>query len=132
MLCHRFVLSLSALFASFVMMSVVIADSRTTNISRNPTGGFTQRSVEIPPGSRVLFVSGQTATDADGNTPPDADTQADIVYTKVGQTLHDAGMDWSDVVKTNLYMVNPSDIMAIVKAGAKHNPGGVQAGTRFT
>ncbi|MDG2244224.1 MAG: RidA family protein [Rhodospirillaceae bacterium] len=104
-------------------------DAASTNISRNPTGGYTQRSMEIPPGSRILFVSGQTATDADGNTPPDAKTQADIVYAKVGQTLRDAGMDWSDVVKTNLYMINPSDIGAVIKAGAMHNPGGKQAGT---
>lgn len=129
MLCQRFVISITAVFVSFVTLSAVIADGHTTNISRNPTGGYTQRSVEIPPGSRVLFISGQTATDADGYTPPDAETQADIVYAKVGQTLKDAGMDWSDVVKTNLYMTNPADIMAIVKAGGKHNPGGVQAGT---
>ena len=103
--------------------------AESTNLSRNPTGGYTQRSVEIPSGSRILFISGQTATDADGYTPVDAETQADIVYAKVGQTLRDAGMDWEDLVKTNVYMVNPSDIMAIYKAGAKHNPNGVQAGT---
>ena len=129
MLCKRLILIMGTIVASFISLSMVFADGHTTNISRNPTGGYTQRSVEIPPGSRILFISGQTATDADGNTPADAETQADIVYAKVGQTLRDAGMDWSDVVKTNLYMTNPADIMAIVKAGAKHNPGGVQAGT---
>jgi len=127
--------SLSALVSLFAFSAFVTpalaqsSDGGSTNISRNPTGGYTQRSMEIPPGSRILFISGQTATDAEGNTPPDADTQADIVYAKVGQTLKDAGMDWSDVVKTNLYMINPSDIGAIIKAGAKHNPGGKQAGT---
>lgn len=113
----------------FTATLVGSAAAQSTNIVRNPTGGYTQRSVEIPPGSRILFISGQTATDAEGNTPADAETQADIVYAKVGQTLRDAGMDWGDVVKTNLYMVNPSDIGAIIKAGAKHNPGGQQAGT---
>lgn len=33
------------------------------------------------------------------------------------------------MVKTNLYMINPADIGAIVKAGQKYNPGGTQAGT---
>lgn len=128
---HKALLGISATVTPFLIATVIgtAAMAQSTNISRNPTGGYTQRSVEIPPGSRILYISGQTATDADGNTPPDADTQADIVYGKVGQTLKDAGMDWSDVVKTNLYMVNPSDIMSIVKAGAKHNPDGVQAGT---
>ena len=124
---RQFLLSVIATITSIFVVANAAAQS--TNISRNPTGGYTQRSVEIPPGSRILYISGQTATDADGNTPADADTQADIVYGKVGQTLKDAGMDWSDLVKTNLYMVNPSDIMSIVKAGAKHNPNGIQAGT---
>jgi len=104
--------------------------SSTTNISRNPTGTtYTRRTMEIPAGSRILFISGQTATDENGNTPADAETQADIVYGKVGDSLRDAGMDWSDVVKTNVYLVNPSDVGAIYKAGGKHNPGGPQAGT---
>ena len=65
----------------------------TTNIHRNPTDGYTRRSVEIPPGSRVLFISGQTATDAEGNTPADPGEQAEIVYAKIVQTLKDADMD---------------------------------------
>jgi 2-iminobutanoate/2-iminopropanoate deaminase len=105
------------------------SETGSTNILRNPTGGYTQRSVEIPPGSRILFISGQTATDATGKTPPDAETQADIVYGKITQTLKDAGMDWGDVVKTNLYMINPADIGAIYKASGKYNPGGKQSGT---
>jgi 2-iminobutanoate/2-iminopropanoate deaminase len=126
----------TCLLAALLLFSTVAgsaiaqnAENTSTNIVRNPTGGYTQRSVEIPPGSRILFISGQTATDANGDTPADAETQADLVYAKVGRTLRDAGMDWGDVVKTNLYMINPSDIGAIIKAGAKHNPGGKQAGT---
>lgn len=101
----------------------------STNIHRDPTGGYTRRTVEIPPGSRILFISGQTATDADGNTPADAETQADIIYQKIVQSLEDADMSVEDLVKTNVYMVNPSDIGALIKAGQKYNPGGSQAGT---
>lgn len=100
-----------------------------TNIHRNPTDGYTRRSVEIPPGSRVLFISGQTATDENGNTPSDAETQADVVYAKIAETLEDAGMGMEDLVKTNVYMTHPEDIGALIKAGAKYNPGGTQAGT---
>ncbi len=99
------------------------------NISRDPTNSYTRRSVEIPAGSRILYISGQTATDENGNTPPDAETQADIIYGKVVQSLKDAGMGTEDLVKTNVYLVDPSDIGAIYKAGQKHNPGGKQAGT---
>ncbi len=100
-----------------------------TNILRNPTNSYTRRSVEIPAGSRILYISGQTATDENGHTPPDAETQADIIYAKVVQSLEDAGMGVEDLVKTNLYMVNPADIGAVIKAGQKHNPDGAQAGT---
>ena len=55
----------------------------TTNIHRNPADGYTRRSVEIPPGSRILFISGQTATDENGQTPTDPAEQADIVYAKI-------------------------------------------------
>ena len=101
----------------------------TQNISRDPTNGYTRRTVEIPSNSRILYISGQTATDEDGNTPPDAETQADICYSKIVQSLEDAGMTTADLVKTNVYVVNPEDIGALYKAGAKHNPGGNQAGT---
>lgn len=122
--------SAAAFFVSGLTAVKALAQSATsTNIVRNPTGGYTRRSVEIPSGSRTLYVSGQTATDENGYTPPDAETQADIVYSKVAETLADAGMSMKDLVKTNLYMVNPGDIGAIVKAGQKYNPDGTQAGT---
>ena len=99
------------------------------NVSRDPMNGYTRRTVEIPPNSRILYISGQTATDEDGNTPLDADTQADVVYGKMVQSLKDAGMGLEDLVKTNVYVVNPEDVGSLYKAGAKHNPGGKQAGT---
>ena len=99
------------------------------NIIRNPKNSYALRSVEIPPGSRILFISGQVGTDDSGHTPPDADGQADIMYGRVVQCLKDAGMAVEDVVKTNLYMVNPGDIGAILKAGKKHFGGHTQAGT---
>jgi len=101
----------------------------TTNIVRNPHGDYRQRSVEIPPGSRILYISGQTATDENGHTPSDAETQADIVYSRIVETLHDAGMEVSDVVKTNVYLTNPADIGAIFTAGAKYFGDHVAAGT---
>jgi enamine deaminase RidA (YjgF/YER057c/UK114 family) len=101
----------------------------TTNKIRNPHSDYRKRSVEIPPGSRVLYISGQTATDENGQTPPDAETQADIVYAQVVEALHDADMDVGDVVKTNLYMTNPADIGAIMTAHGKYFGGHVAAGT---
>jgi enamine deaminase RidA (YjgF/YER057c/UK114 family) len=105
------------------------AEPAATNVIRNPTGGYTHRTVEIPPGSRILYVSGQTATDDKGYTPPDAATQAEIVYQRILRSLADAGMGPQDLVKTTVYLVDPADIGALVRAGQKYNPGGRQAGT---
>lgn len=99
------------------------------NLLRNPTGGYTRRTVEIPPHSRILYISGQTATDATGFTPADADTQAEIVYQKIIASLEDAGMTLADLVKTTVYLTDPKDIGALIRAGQKYNPGGQQAGT---
>ena len=101
----------------------------STNVLRNPHNDYRNRSVEIPPGSRILYISGQTATDENGHTPPDAEAQADIVYARVVETLDDAGMDVSDVVKTNLYMTNPADIGAIMVAHGKYFGDHIAAGT---
>ncbi len=70
----------------------------STNLIRNPSGGYTHRTVEIPPGSRILYISGQTATGADGKTPADGDAQAEIVYERIAKSLADAGMTMQDLV----------------------------------
>lgn len=101
----------------------------STNLLRNPSGGYTHRTVEIPPGSRILYISGQTATGTDGKTPADGDAQAEIVYARIAKSLADAGMTMNDLVKTTVYLTDPADLPAVIKAGRKYNPNGKQAGT---
>lgn len=123
--------SVTALAACLVLAgaAALAAEPAGTNLIRNPAGGYTHRTVEIPPGSRILYISGQTATDDKGYTPPDAATQAEIVYQRILRSLADAGMGPQDLVKTTVYLVDPADIGALVRAGQKYNPGGRQAGT---
>jgi enamine deaminase RidA (YjgF/YER057c/UK114 family) len=103
--------------------------SSSSNLVRNPNGGYTHRTVEIPPGSRILYISGQTATDADGKTPNDGDVQAEIVYQRIAKSLADAGMTMQDLVKTTVYLTDAADLPAVIRAGRKYNPNGKQAGT---
>lgn len=103
--------------------------SPSGNILRNPAGGYTHRTVEIPPGSRILYISGQTATDPEGRTPADAQIQAEIVYQKIARSLADAGMTMGDLVKTTVYLIDPADVGALIAAGRKYNPSGKHAGT---
>ena len=66
---RKALLGISASITLFLFAAMIgtTAMAQSTNISRNSTGGYTQRSVEIPPGSRILYISGQTETDADGH-----------------------------------------------------------------
>lgn len=97
-----------------------------TNLVCNPDGGFTYRTVEVPPGSRLLYISGQTATGPDGKTPADGGVQADIVYERIARPLADAGMTTEDLVKTTVYLTDAADLPAVIRAGRKYNPSGKQ------
>ena len=99
------------------------------NIYRNPNNSYSHRSVEIPSNSRILFISGQTATDENGNTNSDPDIQAEIVYSKIIESLKNANMSVDDLVKTNVYITDPKYVGSVYKAGQKFNPNGKQAGT---
>ncbi len=100
-----------------------------SNIYRNPNNSYSHRTVEIPPNSRVLFISGQTATDENGKTPADPDIQAEIVYKKILESLEQADMTKDDLVKTNVYITDPKFITSVYKASQKYNPKSKQAGT---
>ena len=100
-----------------------------SNIYRDPNNSYSNRTVEIPPNSRILFISGQTATDENGKTPSDPDTQAEIVYKKIMESLDQASMSIEDLVKTTVYITDPKYITSVYKAGQKYNPNSKQAGT---
>ena len=55
---------------------------------------------------RVLFISGLTATDDQGNIVGKGDivTQARVIFTKIGEILETAGATFDDVVKTVDYI----------------------------
>lgn len=131
---HGISLSHICTIACLVVSTVGLAQSpdpnaASTNLIRNPSGGYTHRTVEIPQGSRVLYISGQTATGADGKTPTDSDAQAEIVYERIAKSLADAGMTMQDLVKTTVYLTDAADLPAVIRAGRKYNPNGKQAGT---
>ena len=100
-----------------------------SNIYRNQKNSYSHRTVEIDSNSRILFISGQTATDENGKTPSDPDIQAEIVYKKIIESLEQAGMTKDDLVKTNVYITDPKYTSAVYKAGQKYNPNSRQAGT---
>jgi enamine deaminase RidA (YjgF/YER057c/UK114 family) len=78
-----------------------------------PTIGFS-RAVRI--GDRVL-VSGTTPVFPDGSCPDDVDAQARRCFAIIGAALAEAGATVADVVRTRMFLVDPTDAGAV---GAVH------------
>ena len=47
--------------------------------------------VEIPPGQRLVFCSGQLGIAADGSIPPDCGSQAELIFQSIAAILREAG-----------------------------------------
>ena len=75
----------------------------------NPTSihpPFAQYShgVEIAPGSRLVFCSGQLGIGRDGSIPVDVESQARLCFRAIAAILGEAGMSLADVVRLNAYV----------------------------
>jgi len=68
--------------------------------------------VVIEPGHRLAFLTGRTGSSPDGSYSGDFETQARNALASVSVLLSEAGMDWSDVVKINVYLTESTDIQA--------------------
>lgn len=76
----------------------------------NPKGvtlaGRYSHAVELPPGQRALYVSGQVGVDSKGKVGAGIEKQCDIVWKNIGAILRSAGMGYSDIVKINAYLTD--------------------------
>lgn len=80
----------------------------------NPEGVFPPyanyaHAVEVPAGSRLLFVSGLNGYETDGRTmPSDFVSQADLIWSYLERILDDAAMSVSDLVSLRFYLAEPA------------------------
>ncbi|MDH6215368.1 RidA family protein [Streptomyces pseudovenezuelae] len=85
------------------------------------------RQVAIATGSKLVFVAGQVAWDADGVTvgPGDLAAQVERSYLNVGTALAEAGASFADVAKLTVYVVDwtpdkmPLFLDGVARASAK-------------
>lgn len=80
------------------------------------TIGFS-RAVRV--GDRVL-VSGTAPIWPDGSCDPDAEAQADRCFEIIFVALAQAGADATHVVRTRMYLTDPSDAEAVGRAHGRH------------
>ncbi|WP_405608185.1 RidA family protein [Streptomyces sp. NBC_00076] len=85
------------------------------------------RQVSIATGSKLVFIAGQVAWDAEGVTVGEGDlaTQVERSYLNVGTALAEAGASFDDVAKLTVYVVDwtpdkmPLLLEGVARASAK-------------
>jgi enamine deaminase RidA (YjgF/YER057c/UK114 family) len=82
--------------------------------------GTYSHAVEVPAGSRLLYISGEVGVLPDGSVPEGIEAQAEACWRNIRAILADAGMALEDLVKITTYLVRPEDIAAAGAARAKH------------
>ncbi len=84
-----------------------------------PFGPYSH-AVEVPEGSRLLYISGEVGVLPDGTVPEGIEAQAEACWRNLAAILADAGMGIGDLVKITTYLVRPQDVAAAGAARAKH------------
>jgi enamine deaminase RidA (YjgF/YER057c/UK114 family) len=85
------------------------------------------KQVSVATGSKLVFMAGQIACDADGNTVGVGDFAAQVeqCYLNVATALAEAGATFDDVVKLTVYLVDwtpdkmPEFVDGVARAAAK-------------
>lgn len=88
---------------------------RFLNPSSMPASRGYSQLVEVPPGTRLLFFSGQVGLDSSGalRAPGDFRAQARQAFENLGAGLRAAGADFRDVIKLAFYVVDAGEIPAL-------------------
>jgi len=79
-----------------------------------PTAGYSHVAA-VPAGSRLVFVSGQIAADADGTivAPADWEAQTRQVFRNLERALAAEDATWSDVIKLTYFVTDTAEMAAI-------------------
>jgi 2-iminobutanoate/2-iminopropanoate deaminase len=68
-----------------------------------PFGPYSH-AVEVPQGSRLLYISGEVGVLPDGTVPEGIEAQAEACWRNIIAILADAGMGIGDLVKITTYL----------------------------
>ena len=77
-------------------------------------------AVEVPPGMRLLLLSGQLGIGPDDEIPAGAEAQTVLCFENISAVLAEAGADFASVVRLNAYV-----------SGREHLKGYMAARDRF-
>ena len=82
-------------------------------------------AVEVPAGSRMLFISGLNGFERDGETmPEDFDSQADLIWGHLERVLASASMSIADLVSLRFYLaesaLDPANVAILKRRLGEH------------
>lgn len=87
----------------------------------NPAGWpvqlFYSQGIEAT-GTRTLYISGQVGVAPDGSVPPSVGEQAKLAIGNLNAVLAAAGMSADNVVKSTIYLTDPTRFEEFTQAGA--------------
>lgn len=93
-----------------------------------PGPGYVQ-AAEIPPGARIVYISGQVGQRADGSSAAGIEEQSEVVWQNISAILADAGMGIENLVKINSYLTRPEDFAKYLAVRGKYLAGHRPAST---
>jgi enamine deaminase RidA (YjgF/YER057c/UK114 family) len=68
--------------------------------------------IEVPPGARLVFCSGQLGIAPDETVPEDAGGQAELCFANVAAILGEAGLGLADIVRINAFVTDRAHLRA--------------------
>ena len=71
--------------------------------------------VEVPPGARLLFCSGQLGIAPDAEIPAGTEPQARLCFASIDAILRAAGMGLSNIVRINAFVTGREHLQAYMK-----------------
>ncbi len=74
--------------------------------SIHPPFAHYSHGVEIAPGSRLVFCSGQLGIGRDGAVPDGVEAQARLCFRAIAAILGEAGMSLADLVRINAFVTS--------------------------
>jgi 2-iminobutanoate/2-iminopropanoate deaminase len=71
--------------------------------------------LEVDPGARIVFCSGQLGIERDGAIPDEIEAQARLCFEAIAAILNEAGMTLADLARLNAYVTSAQYLSGYMK-----------------